>query len=280
MATRRSSSSTAAQAQKRRHPTRATSTGRWSRTWYTYALASCPMVSQESSSLRPRQVMARLSGEGGGCPRPPPSAATSSASDRGATTARSRLRGRLRTPGRSAGRDRRGRARGSAPPWPCRPRSGAWWRDGWSTGGPPSGRGCRRLRPPGIVGVVHRVGVEGAPQRPPLCSPRGHRARLESGRCGLARCWSGLSALAEQWRCGSRSRSASASASSARAAFPVDRLGLGPQRRGGGHRRHLAQVKIYDGYPVEGSTYPVPTSTSLTLPMAAASRSPWTTPAR
>jgi hypothetical protein len=39
-----------------------------------------------------------------------------------------------------------------------------------------------------------------------------------------------------------------------------DRLGLGPQRRGGGHRRHLAQVKIYDGYPVRVGPHPRVTS--------------------
>jgi hypothetical protein len=54
------------------------------------------------------------------------SAVGSTASGRARAIALSRARGRLRTPRRSAGHDRRGRARGSAPVRPCQPGSGAW----------------------------------------------------------------------------------------------------------------------------------------------------------
>ncbi len=54
------------------------------------------------------------------------SAFGSTASGRARAIALSRSRGRLRTPRRSAGHDRRGRARGSAPVRPCRLGSGAW----------------------------------------------------------------------------------------------------------------------------------------------------------
>jgi hypothetical protein len=54
------------------------------------------------------------------------SAFGSTASGRERAIALSRSRGRLHTPRRSAGHDRRGRAHGSAPVRPCRPGCAAW----------------------------------------------------------------------------------------------------------------------------------------------------------
>jgi hypothetical protein len=114
------------------------------------------------------------------------SAFGSTASDRERAIALSRSRGRLHTPRRSAGHDRHGRARGSAPVRPCRPGSGAWLRDGWSTGSS-LGRGCHGLHPLGIVGAAHRVGlqgVEGALPRPGRCARREVTARLRGRASG------------------------------------------------------------------------------------------------
>jgi hypothetical protein len=103
---------------------------------------------------------------------PRSSAFGSTASGRASAIDPSRSPGRLRTPERSAGRDRRRRACGSASPWPFRSRLGDRRRDGWSMD-PPSGTLATNC-PPDSVGAAPQTRlfrVEGVLQRP------GFRAR-------------------------------------------------------------------------------------------------------